>query len=125
MMNITNTIFIKINISNEVSSKLITDFDKEEEIEVIETKQIDKTWDGFKQELTLIQKEFIKKVTDNSSYLDIKKYCQENNILLEVLIESINELSVEIIEDNIIEDTMDEIIIYPEYLENIKEIIKE
>ena len=44
---------------------------------------------------------------------------------MEVLIESINELAVELLEDNIIEDMMDDIVVYPEYLDNLIEIIKE
>ena len=58
-------------------------------------------------------------------YLEINKYCKDNNILMEVLIESINELAFDLLEDNIIEDMMDEVVIYPEYLDNLKEIIKE
>ncbi len=113
-------------ISNEVSSKLITEFDKEEDIyiETIE-KEIDKSWNGFYNELTLIQKEFLKKVINMDPYLEINKYCKDNNILMEVLIESINELAFDLLEDNIIEDMMDEVVIYPEYLDNLKEIIKE
>ena len=59
------------------------------------------------------------------SYLEINKYCKDNNILMEVLIESINELAFDLLEDNIIEDMMDEVVIYPEYFDNLKEIIKE
>ena len=113
-------------ISNEVSSKLITEFDKEEDvIETINIVELDKSWSGFYKQLTNIQKDFLNKIINGSPYMEINQYCKQNNILKEVLIESINELAIELLEDNIIEDMMDEIIIYPEYFENLKEIIKE
>lgn len=115
-------------ISNEVSSKLITeaDMDFEEEVKV-EEKEIEKTdniWHNLFNSLTVKERNFLKIFIETSSIINLKQYCKDINMLLEVIVESINEKSMENIEDNIIELYDDEIIIYDDYIENIQEMLE-
>jgi len=52
---------------------------------------------------------------------NIKAFADENNIMLEVLADSINEKAADLIGDSILEID-EEIILYDEYRENIKSI---
>ena len=62
----------------------------------------------------------MKLLVQDFSIIKLKEYCKNINILLEVLVEAINEKCMDNIEDNIIELYDDEIIIYEDYIENIK-----
>ena len=115
-------------ISNEVSSKLITEFDVEEEpieekkVEIVQT---DNVWLDLVNQFDKIEKEilYIQLTTENRT--DIKNICTKNNKLLEVIIESINEKSMELIEDNLVELQEEDIYIYDEYIEELKNVLLE
>ena len=49
---------------------------------------------------------------------------KQNNVLVEVLLESINEIALECVGDNIIETSETPIYIYEDYIENIEEILR-
>jgi hypothetical protein len=111
-------------ISNEVSSKLITEADLDiEEEKIIEEELIEKTddvWSNLYNSLNEKERNFLKLLVQDFSIIKLKEYCKNINILLEVLVEAINEKCMDNIEDNIIELYDDEIIIYEDYIENIK-----
>ena len=54
-----------------------------------------------------------------------KNICTKNNKLLEVIIESINEKSMDLIEDNLVELQDEDIYIYDEYIEELKNVLLE
>ena len=115
-------------ISNEVSSKLITeaDLDVVEEviIQEVEIEKTDNVWNNLYNNLNEKEINFLKLIIENESIIRLKEYCKGINILLEVLVEAINEKCMDNIEDNIIELYDDEIIIYEDYIENIKEMLE-
>lgn len=111
-------------VSNEVSEKLITEFDLEPEVvltkeEVIQTEN---EWLTFYQNLTESAKELLKKIFQNQSVEELNRFSLKEGELLEVIIDRINNEANQYIGDNIIE-IGEEIYIYEEYLNEIKKII--
>ncbi len=111
--------------SNRVQEKLI--IEEDEEIKpIIEEKEefVNVSNDIFENliaNLNSIELEFIKKIINSENRNDLLKFSKSNNILYEVMIENINSKALVSIGDNLIEDYGDEIIIYAEYIETIKE----
>lgn len=112
--------------SNRVQEKLIVE--EQEEIKpIIEEKKeevINESNDIFENLITNLnaaELEFIKKIINLENRNNLIKYSKENNILYEIMIENINSKALDSIGDNLIEDYGDEIIIYAEYIESIKE----
>lgn len=116
--------------SNRVQEKLII------EEEIIEEKNIqpiieenvvqinsDDIFANLKDNLNDIEIQFIKKIINLEQKNNLIDYCKKNNILFEIMIENINNKSLETIGDNLIEDAGNEIIIYDEYISSIKEKI--
>lgn len=114
--------------SSEVSIKLLTEFDKEEEVvsikEVMSKKEFNNPWQNLVTNLTNNQYAFLTNLFNDNSLSNLKMYCQNINMLLEVMVESINELALEVIDDNLLELMDDVVMIYPEYIENLKNNIK-
>lgn len=111
--------------SNRVQEKLI--IEEDEEIKpIIEEKEefVNVSNDIFENliaNLNSVELEFIKKIINSENRNDLLKFSKSNNILYEVMIENINSKALDSIGDNLIEDYGDEIIIYAEYIETIKE----
>lgn len=112
--------------SNRVQEKLI--IEENEEIKpIIEEKKeevIKESEDIFENliaNLNSVELEFIKKIINLNNRNNLINYCKENNILYEIMIENINNKALDLIGDNLIEDYSDEIIIYAEYIEKLKE----
>lgn len=112
--------------SNRVQEKLIIEEYEEIKQEIKQETRIEKTSDNIYQNfinnLTEQELEFLKLVLNNNrnSLID---YCKSINILFEIMLENINSKALETIEDNIMEDTGNEVLIYAEYYEQIKDII--
>ena len=66
---------------------------------------------------------FLTKIVKGVSKDNLIDYCKEKNILYEIMVENINSKALEIIGDNLLEDYGEEIIIYAEYLDSIKDNI--
>jgi len=73
-------------------------------------------WKALKQALTDVERKALSLILQENA--DIKAFADENNIMLEVLADSINEKAINLIGDNLLEFD-DEVIIYDEYRENI------
>ena len=65
--------------------------------------------------------DFLKKIINNEPRNNLIDYSKQNNILFEIMIENINKVALETIADNLIEDNSDEVIIYAEYIDALKE----
>jgi len=82
-------------------------------------------WKALKESLTEVERQALtlalQNETENNSN-DTKTFANENNIMLEVLADSINEKATDCIGDSILE-VDDEIILYDEYRKNIALIV--
>jgi len=76
-------------------------------------------WQALKEALTTMELKALALVLEGS--VNLKAFADENGIMLEVLLDSINEKASDYIGDNIME-TGDEINVYDEYRESISEI---
>lgn len=112
--------------SNRVQEKLIVE-ENEEIKPIIEEKKeefintSDDIFENLITNLNDVELEFIKKIINLENKNNLIKYSKEKNILYEVMIENINSKTLDLIGDNLIEDYGDEIIIYAEYIEKVKE----
>lgn len=111
--------------SSRIQEKLIVEeenyLEKEEQIEV---EIINNSQDIFKNlidNLNTVELDFLKKIINNEPRNNLIDYSKQNNILFEIMIENINKVALETIGDNLIEDNSDEIIIYAEYIDALKE----
>jgi len=77
-------------------------------------------WKALRSTLTSIEKEALSLALQDGA--DIKAFADENNIMLEVLADSINEKAADLIGDSLLE-VDDEIILYDEYRETLVKII--
>lgn len=111
--------------SSRIQEKLIVEeenyLEKEEQVEI---EIINSSQDIFKNlvdNLNNIELDFLKKIINNEPRNNLIDYSKQNNILFEIMIENINKVTLETIGDNLIEDNSDEIIIYAEYIDSLKE----
>lgn len=111
--------------SSRIQEKLIVEeenyLEKEEQIEI---EIINSSQDIFKNlidNLNTVELNFLKKIINNEPRNNLIDYSKQNNILFEIMIENINKVALETIADNLIEDNSDEIIIYAEYIDALKE----
>lgn len=111
--------------SSRIQEKLIVEeenyLEKEEQVEI---EIINSSQDIFKNlvdNLNNIEIDFLKKIVNNEPRNNLIDYSKQNNILFEIMIENINKVALETIGDNLIEDNSDEIIIYAEYIDSLKE----
>lgn len=111
--------------SSRIQEKLIVEeenyLEKEEQIEV---EIINNSQDIFKNlidNLNTVELDFLKKIINNEPRNNLIDYSKQNNILFEIMIENINKVALETIADNLIEDNSDEVIIYAEYIDALKE----
>lgn len=111
--------------SSRIQEKLIVEeenyLEKEEQVEI---EIINSSQDIFKNlvdNLNNIELDFLKKIINNEPRNNLIDYSKQNNILFEIMIENINKVALETIGDNLIEDNSDEIIIYAEYIDSLKE----
>lgn len=113
--------------SNRVQEKLIVEEEKKELKPIIEEKKeevINESEDIFENliaNLNSVELEFVKKIICLENRSNLLQFAKANNILYEIMIENINSKALELIGDNLIEDYGDEIIIYAEYIETLKE----
>ena len=77
-------------------------------------------WKALKNALTDIERKALSLALQENA--DIKSFANENNIMLEVLADSINEKAADYIGDNLLEIDED-MILYDEYRDNIASII--
>ena len=111
--------------SSRIQEKLIVEeenyLEKEEQVEI---EIINSSQDIFKNlidNLNTVELDFLKKIINNEPRNNLIDYSKQNNILFEIMIENINKVALETIGDNLIEDNSDEIIIYAEYIDSLKE----
>lgn len=111
--------------SSRIQEKLIVEeenyLEKEEQVEI---EIINSSQDIFKNlvdNLNTVELDFLKKIVNNEPRNNLIDYSKQNNILFEIMIENINKVALETIGDNLIEDNSDEIIIYAEYIDSLKE----
>lgn len=111
--------------SSRIQEKLIVEeetyLEKEEQIEV---EIINSSQDIFKNlidNLNTVELDFLKKIINNEPRNNLIDYSKQNNILFEIMIENINKVALETIADNLIEDNSDEVIIYAEYIDALRE----
>lgn len=111
-------------ISDEVSMKLITEFDMEDEpIEqeslIINQDESDDEWGLLAKNLNDSQIELLTKINNNESIVELNKFAAKYHTLLEVMIENINDVAGQLIGDSLIDATDEDIYIYDEYKEQI------
>lgn len=111
--------------SSRIQEKLIVEeenyLEKEEQIEI---EIINSSQDIFKNlidNLNTVELDFLKKIINNEPRNNLIDYSKQNNILFEIMIENINKVALETIADNLIEDNSDEVIIYAEYIDALRE----
>ena len=111
--------------SSRIQEKLIVEeetyLEKEEQVEI---EIINSSQDIFKNlidNLNTVELDFLKKIINNEPRKNLIDYSKQNNILFEIMIENINKVALETIGDNLIEDNSDEIIIYAEYIDALRE----
>lgn len=111
--------------SSRIQEKLIVEeenyLEKEEQVEI---EIINSSQDIFKNlidNLNTVELDFLKKIVNNEPRNNLIDYSKQNNILFEIMIENINKVALETITDNLIEDNSDEVIIYAEYIDSLKE----
>lgn len=116
-----NTIFHN-EIKDNIYEDEIKDVKKNEQKHTTQqnsSEQVD-VWHSFKSQLNEIEIKALNIIIYDDS--KIKKFADENSIMIEVLVDSINEKAFDSIGDNILEiDTS--IIIYDEYLEKLVSIL--
>ena len=78
-------------------------------------------WDGFKDALSAAEREALSILLHGD--MGVKAYADENGVMLEVLMDSINEKAADFIGDNILEINGD-LTIFDEYMERIAEIVR-
>lgn len=126
----------KIRVDSEIiRDKLTLDDDIVEMLTVppTETKTIIKTPKQFNSpleelcdSLTEIQKEtLIILLNESPSLPKILELSHKNNIMLEILLDGINEISLAVISDNLIETSEENPFIYDDYLKGIKMCLEE
>ena len=111
--------------SSRIQEKLIVEeenyLEKEEQVEI---EIINSSQDIFKNlidNLNNVELDFLKKIINNEPRNNLIDYSKQNNILFEIMIENINKVALETIADNLIEDNSDEVIIYAEYIDALRE----
>ena len=77
-------------------------------------------WKALKNALTDVERQALSLALQESA--DLKSFANENNIMLEVLADSINEKAADSIGDNLLE-VDDDLILYDEYRENVAAIV--
>ncbi len=114
-------------VSNEVSEKLITEFDIEEKepsvIKIEKPKNDLNEWKLLKTKLSINELKILEMLIKCESIEDLNKFALINNSLLEVIIEGINDKAYDIIDDNLIEFDDINIYIYDEYIEEVSKLI--
>lgn len=75
-------------------------------------------WESLKHTLTEIEENALSIVLEGER--ELKKYADECNIMLEVLVDGINEKAMDIIGDNLLDE---EFVLYDDYKEQVKEMI--
>ncbi len=109
-------------ISNEVSEKLITEFDldleKEEPKLTYLINDNNNDWEKLESSLSGVDLELLNKIYQQEDLNKLNQFALSNNSLLEVMVEQINNLASELIGDNLIEFG-DEIYIYDEHINEI------
>lgn len=76
-------------------------------------------WDAFEEALSPVEKEALASIFRKE---DIKQLADANNIMMEVLIDSINEKAIDHIGDTLIETDL-EPYVYEDYYDNIQELV--
>lgn len=113
--------------SNRVQEKLIVEEENIEPKRIEELTEIeqfklesDNIFTNLIVNLNEIEKNFLTLILSNENKQNLIDFCKKNNILYEIMLENINNKSLEIIGDNLIEDCENEVIIYAEYIDSIK-----
>ena len=110
-----------IEEESKIEEKMINEENKNSQTNII--KSSENIFVNLISNLNEIETQFLKKIIDNINKDNLIEYCKKNNILYEIMVENINSKSLDTIGDNLIEDCGNEIIIYDEYLNSIKENI--
>jgi len=119
----------KLTIATEVE-EMINDITINNMPTVVEEKIIvdnaaKNEWEQLFYNLSSVQRLTITTILSNSRFDDkLSELAKQNNVLVEVLLESINEIALECVGDNIIETSETPIYIYEDYIENIEEILR-
>lgn len=111
-------------ISDEVSMKLITEFDMEdepieEEKQMVSLEPVEDEWSLLAKQLSDNEIELLTKINEGTSTSELNKFAARCKTLLEVMIENINDISCQIIGDNLIDTTDENIYIYDDYKDQI------
>ncbi len=80
-------------------------------------KSVNNEWEALYLLLSEVEVEAVHVLLDGG---DIKKFSDENGIMLEVLIDGLNDKAMDFVGDNIIDDEFN---IYEDYIENVKEMV--
>lgn len=111
--------------SSRIQEKLIVEeenyLEKEEQVEIEIINSSQDIFNNLVDNLNNIELDFLKKIINNEPRNNLIDYSKQNNILFEIIIENINKVALETIADNLIEDNSDEVIIYAEYIDALKE----
>ena len=112
--------------SSRVQEKLVIEEDevleKVEEVKEIK-KSSDNSYVNLINNLDDFEIEFLNKVLKCEKRNDLIDFVKNKNVLFEVVIESINNKSLDIIGDNILEDYGDEVIVYAEYRDYLCDVL--
>lgn len=128
-----------------IQEKLVTEEEKQEEVELCEKiDSFNETLEnkikieeipeqetviemgtlGFLNSLTKVEVNILNKIMNNTPRLELESIAKEQSLLLEVLIENINLKALDYMGDNLIEDLIDKVSIYEDYIDEIKTEIK-
>jgi len=122
-----------------IQEKLITEEEKQEDLD-IEEQSIEEAFEnkikieeipeqetiiemgtlGFLKSLTNLEFDILNKIIHNTTRNELEQLAKKNTLLLEVLIENINLKALDYMGDNLIEDVIDRIDIYEDYIDEIK-----
>lgn len=75
-------------------------------------------WENLNHALNEMEKKALRIILTDST--QVKRFADNNGIMLEVLIDNINEKAMDFIGDNLLDD---ELMIYEDYIDNVKEVV--
>ncbi|GHV25695.1 hypothetical protein FACS189465_3600 [Clostridia bacterium] len=109
-----------------VDTRIILPDNKQTSNEVCDEVRRNHGWSDLLKSLSEIQKEALKILVSNKNVTEKLERLKSsnNNLLIEVLFEEINELSLECVGDNIIETAETPVYIYEDYVAQIKKLLK-
>lgn len=117
--------------SNRIQEKLVIEEDLLEEIEVVNIEEIKQSItevemgiSSFIKSLTPLEKEIVIDITNQISRNELELKVKTHMSLLEVVLEDINLKALDYIGDNLIQDLINEVIIYEEYSDEVKETLQ-